>query len=167
MDCRVTAWLLFYCTESCSSEQWTALEKGTKLEKFEKEDEMMKLYELHMAFLEKWKAAVSPEAALEAIGDTKVGPASLKASLFHPWFLLEYSFEVYHPSPFGSVPGAVSVVCMYGGYLRSSYAVISYPNQTLCKLITVCSILNTFAMLMLLVWERGCLAYAHTGRPFV
>ena len=128
---------------------------------------MMKLYELHMAFLEKWKAAVSPEAALEAIGDTKVGPASLKVSLFHPWFLLEYSFEVYHPSPFGSVPGAVSVVCMYGGYLPFILCCNLIPKPTLCKLVTVRSILNTFAMLMLLVWARDCLAYAHTGRPFV
>ena len=50
----------------------SSLEKGTRLEKFDKEDDMMKLYELHMAFLEKWKAASSPSAAAEAIGDTKV-----------------------------------------------------------------------------------------------
>ena len=63
-------------TESCSSEQGTTLEKGERLETFEHEDEMMQLYVLQMAFLEKWKAAASPEAALEAIGDTKVGGSS-------------------------------------------------------------------------------------------
>ena len=50
-------------------------EKGTRLEKFDKEDEMLKLYGLHMEFLDKWKAAASPEAAMTAIGDTKVSPA--------------------------------------------------------------------------------------------
>eukprot|EP00731_Ephydatia_muelleri_P019637 Em0012g462a len=46
-------------------------EKGARLKKFDKEDEMMKLYELHMTFLEKWKAAASPKAAIEAIGQKK------------------------------------------------------------------------------------------------
>lgn len=64
------SWLsLLYCTESGQEE------KGARLKKFDKEDEMMKLYELHMTFLEKWKAAASPKAAIEAIGQKKVSSA--------------------------------------------------------------------------------------------
>ena len=56
-----------------------------RLEKFDKEDEMMKLYKLHMTFLEKWNvttsrvgiwnATTSRDAAIAAIGPKMVSSA--------------------------------------------------------------------------------------------